>query len=112
MRIGITNGGNGARPGLHGRWRDLLRGDAESTDDAGWHALPGTVCHRKRKLRFAPNRLFDGTLFPEGCANPEGYANLEKRAVLRNRYSTVPYTWPQARPPMAEFSCVQRRLRE
>ena len=34
---------------------------------------------------------------------PRERARTETRP-RKNRYSTVPYTWPQACPPIAEFS--------
>ena len=34
---------------------------------------------------------------------PQGRARTGTRP-RKNRYSTVPYTWPQACPPIAEFS--------
>ena len=56
----------------------------------------------------------DGTPFREQCATEmqhRGRGGTPSVGPSVPPYETVPYTWPQARPPMAEFSWVHKRLR-
>ena len=71
-------------------------------DHGGYERAQPSIAHCRYDAVFEilhKEKPFRGTT----RFKPRGRARTGTRP-RKNRYSTVPYTWPQACPPIAEFS--------